>query len=336
MLLPPAGVAWPREQAERERRVFMGGLLVATLLPLLLMPLLSRFHPESGGVSSVRNLLVFLGGNGHVALTAFFYTDRRLWGFFREHRVRYALVPLGLVLGAGFAWTLGAPVAPHLLLAYLVWQTYHYMRQNQGILAFVASATGTGPTGWLERVTLNLGVSAGILGLVRQMALQQGTVLEGHEALLYQAGLITYLWVPVFAALAILDNRRILRSPARLACLLLCAAFYLPTFLFDDMPSAILGYALAHGLQYFVFMGYAAYQNGSGAATTRLLVLLLICLSLGSAMMLMGDRSVAAEFVFGCYLGLVMAHFVVDAGLWRLSQRFQRDYLRQSFGFVIG
>ena len=35
----------------------------------------------------------------------------------------------------------------------------------------------------------------------------------------------------------------------------------------------------------------------------------------------------AARAVFGCYLGLTMAHFVIDAGLWRLREEFPRSLL---------
>ena len=35
--------------------------------------------------------------------------------------------------------------------------------------------------------------------------------------------------------------------------------------------------------------------------------------------------------IFGGYLGFVMWHFVLDAGVWRLSQPFQRAYMSQRF-----
>jgi len=35
------------------------------------------------------------------------------------------------------------------------------------------------------------------------------------------------------------------------------------------------------------------------------------------------------DFIIGAILGATMAHFVVDAGAWRLSQSLQRFYSRQ-------
>ena len=50
--------------------------------------------------------------------------------------------------------------------------------------------------------------------------------------------------------------------------------------------------------------------------------------------MLMSDELIwggGGRFVFGCYLGLVMSHFVVNTGVWRLSGSFQRQYSIRAF-----
>jgi hypothetical protein len=38
--------------------------------------------------------------------------------------------------------------------------------------------------------------------------------------------------------------------------------------------------------------------------------------------------------VFGAYLGIVMWHFLLDAGMWRLSEPFQRAYMGERFAFL--
>lgn len=37
---------------------------------------------------------------------------------------------------------------------------------------------------------------------------------------------------------------------------------------------------------------------------------------------------------YGAFLGAVMAHFVLDADIWRLREPFQRAYMRARFHFV--
>jgi hypothetical protein len=41
------------------------------------------------------------------------------------------------------------------------------------------------------------------------------------------------------------------------------------------------------------------------------------------------------DFLFGAVLGATMAHFVIDAGAWRLSKLPQREYMTRSFGFIL-
>jgi hypothetical protein len=38
--------------------------------------------------------------------------------------------------------------------------------------------------------------------------------------------------------------------------------------------------------------------------------------------------------IYGAFVGIVMTHFVLDAGIWRLRERFQRGYMRERFSFV--
>ena len=38
--------------------------------------------------------------------------------------------------------------------------------------------------------------------------------------------------------------------------------------------------------------------------------------------------------IYGVFIGLVMAHFVLDAGIWRLREPFQRGYMRKKFDFI--
>ena len=41
------------------------------------------------------------------------------------------------------------------------------------------------------------------------------------------------------------------------------------------------------------------------------------------------------RLVFGAYLGAVTAHFVVDAGVWRLRDRFPRDFMARRLPYLV-
>jgi hypothetical protein len=43
----------------------------------------------------------------------------------------------------------------------------------------------------------------------------------------------------------------------------------------------------------------------------------------------------AQRLLFGAYLGAVMAHFVIDAGLWRLRDTFPRAFLARRVPYLV-
>ena len=62
----------------------------------------------------------------------------------------------------------------------------------------------------------------------------------------------------------------------------------------------------------------------------------LLALIGGGVLMLMSDELIwggGGRFVFGCYLGLVMSHFVVDAGIWRFERLVSKAVSIRAFRF---
>jgi heme A synthase len=128
--------------------------------------------------------------------------------------------------------------------------------------------------------------------------------------------------------------------------------FFLPIYLSNDINVTFLSYAIAHGLQYIIFMGIVSLnaQDGERARAARLrsaLVLMALMVLLGllfyHAEAFKGYAFVKSnallvwsfDFLFGAVLGATMAHFVIDAGAWRLSKLPQREYMTKRFGFIL-
>ena len=42
-----------------------------------------------------------------------------------------------------------------------------------------------------------------------------------------------------------------------------------------------------------------------------------------------------APVIYGAYLGVVMAHFVIDAGMWRMRDRFPRSFLAARVPYLV-
>jgi hypothetical protein len=317
--------------------MFLGLLAFTTLLPYAVMPLAVFFGKDLNSLLLASTLINFLGGNAHVAATTFFYSDPVMRGHFREHKIRYVFVPMLLIVGTGVAYLLAPePVDRYVLLFFYMWQTYHYQRQNIGILSFFAAATDRAPVSKLERLSLELAAAAGMLALVKIYGLSRETVFEPFTYLIFHVASVVYILVPGVVVAAFIATPRLARNPLRALGLILFSAFYVPSFIFKDPSAATLGYALAHGLQYLVFMYFVGGSRprplqalttigASGIAGGLILTSMVSAMSHGGA---------ASRLLFGLAIGAVMSHFVVDAGVWKLRYQFQRAYMRRAFPFV--
>lgn len=321
---------------EARWRLFVTLLLAATFAPLVFFPVSQNFHPNAASIVAISAFMNFLGSGVHVGATGFFYADSEVRSYFMQNKWRYYFVPLLLVLGTGVVFFLvNSVVSAYLILAYFVWQTYHYQKQNYGILSFMAAATDRVRPTMLERAILQSSVWLGILGLIKPYNLAHNTVFERYTNTIHQAAASAFWVVPVLILAALVVSPALRRNGVRILFLAMGGFFYLPIFLFSNPVAAVSSYAIAHGLQYLVFM----YFVGAAKADrdVRIIGLTAIALVAGTALALMGDKSLWGQptnFIFGCYLGLVMSHFVVDAGIWKLREPFPRKYMGNAFRFV--
>ncbi|MGE3956379.1 MAG: hypothetical protein AB7H96_06635 [Vicinamibacterales bacterium] len=330
-------------EPEREpavRRLFYVALFATTLLPFLLVPFATTYKPDARSMVLAISMLGFLGGVGHVGLTGFYYSEPEFRQFFRTRAVRFFLMPAAVVAGTAMVYQVGTPVVKAYVLAgYFIWQTYHYQRQNHGVLSFVAAATRTGPPLWQEKTAFDLSCFAGILALFSLLQLDRNTALESHAMFLFDVGRTCMLLpIPVLLGWALYRNRRAgLAAWPRTLTTILGSLFFLPSFLFTSSIQAVSSYAWAHGLQYYVFMYFVGRGGQDRERDWRIFALVASCFVLGGALFMFSDTALwggYADAVFGAYLGLVMVHFLVDAGVWRLREPFQGRYLRQAFGFL--
>jgi DNA-binding PadR family transcriptional regulator len=103
---------------------------------------------------------------------------------------------------------------------------------------------------------------------------------------------------------------------------LLSLLFALPVFVFSSPYAAVGGMTIGHGFQYLLLVGAVAVGRRSDRGRLlRLAVFGNIAVIGGTALSAashLHGSSPAGRLLFGAYLGVVMAHFVVDAGFWRM------------------
>ena len=153
----------------------------------------------------------------------------------------------------------------------------------------------------------------------------------------HSVGLMIYALVAVAFCVALTRTPALRTNNLRLLFFVSSTLFFLPTYLFSTPMGGFYSYALAHGLQYLVFMSVVSIDRRNiGTRLLRLLIFAVVGgIFLDRAMLattwLAGPGGMA---LLGAFYGLVMSHFVLDAGIWRLREPFQRNYMRRKFAFV--
>jgi hypothetical protein len=224
------------------------------------------------------------------------------------------------------------------VLLVLAWQLHHFQKQNIGQVALARASLGLAPVSRGERTAICATGAAGIATLCAHPALLQLDVqppLAGYVALLATALLVLGL---AGGALALTKRHRSDRPPGFCFMYVLALLFPLPVFVFRSPYAAVAGMTMAHGFQYLLLMGLVAAGNaprkrlGGVAALCALAVLGGVVLNLTSHL---HGHDQPLRLLFGVYLGLLAAHFVVDAGMWRLRDPVVRAFLSERVSFLI-
>ncbi|HUD69878.1 MAG TPA: hypothetical protein VMQ40_06540 [Acidimicrobiales bacterium] len=275
--------------------------------------------------------LLFVGYAMHVASTGWLAGLDAVRSCARQQPVRFVVVPVSLVaLGVAVVPVLGVVALQLCLEGFFAWQLFHFTKQNVGIATLASMSSGAGPLRAAERRCL---LATGWCGVVAFLARPSLLDLRDVPAspLVFHAAMLGFALAAGIGLLALA------RRPARAQPLgfMVCAAvsmcFTTPMYVVGSPYGAIGGMTIAHGLQYLILIGLIAVRRGEGtrrwsSVATLGAVALLGGLALRATSHLSASEGLS-RVAFGLYLGLVGAHFVVDAGLWRLSNPGPRRFV---------
>lgn len=315
--------------ADRPARAWLWSSNALTTGALILAVALAP--PASAPPDRALAWLLFTGSSVHVASTGWLATLPSARAYARAHRARCVWVPAGLIAASSVAAALIAPAAfQWLLLPYFGWQFLHYQEQNVGLAALAASASRVPALRRAERCPLLLAGWAGVAGLIAKPRLL-GLAIDPGSAVLHQVAAAT-LAVAIVAGLAVLRRRPASgRPPGFCATYLVSLLFVSPVFLFRSPYAAVGGMTVAHGAQYLLLVGLIAVGGRTDQPRPVRLALLANIALIGGAALNAASHLHAADqvrrLIFGAYLGVVMTHFVIDAGLWRLRDPLARQFV---------
>jgi hypothetical protein len=336
---PELTLTWGRS-ADRYRPLARRWLWATVALTAGAFVMAAAFAP-SGSAAPDRGLawVLFAGSSAHVASTGWLYTLRDVRSYAVSHPWRFIRVPVLLMIaGAAAAATLTPAAMTWLLLPFFAWQFFHFAKQNLGLTALAAKTAGVPPLQAAERRALIASGLAGICALMARPALLQLRVDPRLGALfpLSAAAMAGAVAVGVI----LLARRAPAQRPRGFCVMYLTGLFFsVPVFVFASPYAAVGGMTIAHGMQYLLLVSLVA-KGGPGEAgrALRLAVLGNVAL-LGGAVLAatshLHSGGPALRLLFGAYLGAVMAHFVVDAGLWRLRDPFPRAFLTRRVPYLM-
>lgn len=331
-----------------KRGLFTLGLLLCTWIPMAFFLTVGSLATAGTGTRTTKAVLIFLSGI-HVPATALLYGDRAFRPLVVANKARYIYLPLAMIVGSGLVFALGGRGAQaYFWLAFWAWQAYHYGRQNVGLYALAGTAGGWRPQR-AERRVLELATVCGILGTFKTLGMEiSPAYLHGVFDALYRVGAVGFILVLLLAVPVYLANRTPF-SWSRTAFFVTLTVFFLPIFLSSGMDGAFLSYAIAHGVQYLLIMTALCLDvgltEGRRGVSGRMLILPAVALVIAlvgfqadlqhvgwirSDPLLLG----LADLLLGMSLGCTLAHFVIDAGAWRLSLPPVRHYLTRRFSFL--
>ena len=276
--------------------------------------------------------VLFAGSSVHVASTGWLYTVRDVRSYAAARPVRYLWLPVALIAaGVVLAAALPAAVVSWLLLPFFAWQFFHFAKQNLGMAALAASSSRVPSLNRTERRVIIAAALAGIGGLLTHPSLLQLPV-NPRLGTLFPVCAAAF-GVTVIAGLTLLLRRSAQNRPAGFTVMYLIALlFFLPIFVFSEPYAAVSGLTIAHGMQYLLLMGLVA-AGGQNTPAGRVTATALLCniALLGGVVLAKASHlhsgALGGRVLFGAYLGVVMAHFVIDAGVWRLRDPFPRAFL---------
>ena len=339
---------WPSENANK-RLVFTLSLLLATWIPMIFFIAVGMSGTPTAPVQNTKAVLLFIGAI-HVPATCLLYIDREFLRLIPPNRARYLYLPIALSIGAGVLFAFGGLVSQVCVyLLFWAWQAYHYGRQNIGVYSFAAMAQGWRPRQAEKRV-LQLATACGVCGTFKILGTGvPSDYLHGTFDTLYRAGYWAFIGVLLFSICVFLKNRKDF-SPTKALFFFTFVLFFFPIFLWNNADGAFFSYAIGHGAQYMVFMAVLSINLGKNGGRRDLsrsmmavaaFVMLVGIVGYYATTLKGGDWaggtptwSRLLDFMVGISVGTTIAHFVIDAGAWRLSQSSTKEFVARRFAFL--
>ncbi len=353
------------------RRLFSLTMVAGTLIPILAFMLYFSLSDGKFTVAEMQlTVLIFLFGQGHVGETVLMYFDREFRGIIRNNKNRFIYIPIILIVIFPVFLSANENLFNIAMFIMIPWNLWHFSKQNIGVCALVCLAEGRPTPNNIEKHLVN---ASCVLAIAAHYPLGFPNPVGWvwlHEVFVRIADFAVFPYLCVLAlALGNMVVHRKRYNAVTAAFFLLALTFFSMVFLARVLdPGSVLavniGYVTAHAIQYTVIMYLMASAAGSAgelfvkrhidAHTTKKAFSVWRCVpgvALAAAIILwgiyrvQGDVEIAAtggfsaenfftNWLIASATTVVFVHFVIDAGAFRLSEKPQRDWVKDRLGFL--
>lgn len=287
----------------------------------------------------------------HIGLTYFFYIDRDAKELIASQRYRFYVVAPSLLLIFFSAFYFATETLRNLIWIGLgIWTLWHFQKQNYGIFCLIGTARGDARPRRSEINAIYLGGVAGTC--LNAIGYAGGLAQLGWSELVhpvFTAGCVLQGVAIGFALWTIYEDRQALS--VRHVFLMLFASYWL-TLAIMPWSVAWLTSAAGHGYQYIAIMAMVGAGSGENFRPSRVshrlapLLGLAVTAAIGLGVYIAADRIIyhvvpagaqsdaLANGIIGLSFSFTAVHYLLDAGIWRLSKPVPRQYVRQKLAFI--
>jgi len=241
------------------------------------------------------------------------------------------------------------------VLAFFLYQTWHFGAQNIGVAAFISLADRGKPLTRMEKVTIKMGIVVGMFGVLRVMAptymigeqyMPIGSTAVRLMEFSYDVGALAA--IPLTAGAFWLAVRAWCRKQYLFGIAIFLSVTYLFTmYLTRDYLLGFISFTTAHGLQYLIFLFTHSVNRRkqdlvasySPIAIIAAPAALLVAMVIGSLIFNNAPAIATTKLPsigVAIVLSITLVHFWLDLFLWRMRNKERANWIRARFGFVLG
>lgn len=346
--------------------VFVSMLLFVTVLFYALVPLATTTWWPVNDTSAMYGMLLYLN-TIHVAFTAFVYFDRSSYRVISKNRGRFFIgVPALFV--SFFVFFLYSPpgYTAYFFLLFGFWSFWHFQKQHYGVFSFL-NIYYSSRTRRFENYVILAATAPAMIAITAPTIISRGEggsvmvkLLTTYSDQLDNLSLIIFVAVGLAGAfLALKRFQEATDQPLRNRLVMAASLIFFSTnywpFLFIKPLTLAAGMSTGgHGLQYCVFMAIYAYSQSGHENSQRPMrqaihgicaLLFMMALGMGIWFVLVTWLP-AQQNIFGiavsssltaalASIGIAItgAHYLLDAVLWKLSDKDSRELIREKYSF---